>query len=84
MDTLNFSRARDKTLVTYTQNIWMLAAMCNITTVTSHVSGPNNSIADLLSRWDSNPNNIQNLAQYISNPIWLDPHLERTLLNYSI
>ena len=37
--TLNSCRARDETLATCARNIWLLAAMFNITLITSHVYG---------------------------------------------
>ena len=39
MDTLNSGRAKDETLATCVCNIWLLAAMFNITLITSHVYG---------------------------------------------
>ena len=84
MDTLNPGRARDETLATCARNIWLLAAMFNITLIASHVYGVKNGTADLLSRWGSTPNNVQKLVQLLPNPIWVHTHLDLTLLNYSI
>ena len=84
VDTLKSGRAKDETLATCARNIWLLAAMFNITLITSHVYGTKNATADLLSRWGSTSNNVQKLLQYIPNPIWVDTHLDLTLLNYSI
>ena len=39
VDTLNSGRATDETLATCAHNIWLLAAMFNITLITSHVYG---------------------------------------------
>ena len=58
--------------------------MFNITIVTSHVYGVNNTVADLLSRWHTTADNMRKLHQYIPNPVWVDTHLDLTLLNYSI
>ena len=84
VDTLNSGRARDDILATCARNIWLLTAMFNITLVTSHVYGAKNALADLLSRWGKTPDNEEKLAQFIKNPIWVDTHLDLTLLNYSI
>ena len=58
VDTLNSGRAKDETLATCASNIWLLAAMFNMTLITSHVYGIKNATADLLSRWGSTPNNL--------------------------
>ena len=84
VDTLNFGRARDDILATCARNVWLLTAMFNITLITTHVYGTKNVIADLLSRWDKTADNVNKLAQHIQKPIWVDTHLDLTLLNYSI
>ena len=84
VDALNSGKARDSTLVTCARNIWLLAALYNVTIVTSHVYGSRNTVADLLSRWHNTVNNIEKLHTFIPNPIWVDTHLDLTLLNYSI
>ena len=58
VDTLTSGRARDTVLATCARNIWLLAAMFNITIVTSHVYGVNNSVADLLSSWPNTADNM--------------------------
>ena len=55
-----------------------------ITLITSHLYGTKNATADLLLRWDTTPNNAIKLSEFIKNPIWVDTHLDFTLLNYSI
>ena len=84
VDTLNSGRAKEDTLATCAHNIWLLTAMFNITLITSHVYGVRNATADLLSRWNNTPNNGKKLSQLLTNPIWVDTHLDLTLLNYSI
>ena len=49
VDTLNSGRAKDETLAMCARNIWLLAAMFNITFITFHVYGVKNATADLLS-----------------------------------
>ena len=84
VDTLTSGRARDTVLATCARNIWLLAAMFNITIVTSHVYGVNNSVADLLSRWPNTADNMWKLHQYIPNTIWVDTHLDLTLFDHTI
>ena len=84
VDALNSGRARDTILATCVRNIWLLAALYNVTLVTSHVQGVHNTVADLLSRWHTTTNNVQKLHNFITEPIWVNVHLDLTLLNYNI
>ena len=83
VDALNTGKARDYTLATCVRNIWLLAVLYNVTIVTYHVYGSHNTVADLLSRWHNTVNNIDKLHAFIPNPIWVNTHLDLTLLNYS-
>ena len=84
VDALNSGRVRDLTLATCVRNIWLLAALYNVTIVTSHVYGIHNTVADLFFRWHGTVNNVVKLYTFIPNPIWIDTHLDLTLLNYDI
>ena len=69
---LNTGRARDQILAPCAKNIWLIAATYNIEFICSHISGPTNKIADLLSRWALTVNPVAKL------------HIDLTLLNYNI
>ena len=52
-------------MATCVRNIWLLAALYNVTIVTSHVYGSHNTVADLLSRWHNTVNNIEKLHAFM-------------------
>ena len=64
-------RTRDPVLAAYARNIHMIASYFDIDLFVIHVSGIDNTVADLLSRWDLNPYNHQLLVQHIQNPMWI-------------
>ena len=68
---LRYGKTREPILAAYGRNIRMLAACFDIELFPIHIPGIQNSVADLLSRWDATPLNIQVLQQYMSCPIWM-------------
>ena len=84
MEVLSSGRARDSIMATCARNVWLLAAMFNVNIIVSHIRGRDNSIADLLSRWHLTVHNIQELHNLVENPVWIDTHIDLTLLNHDI
>ena len=84
MDVLSSGRARDQILATCARNVWLLTATYNIALVVSHIQGANNNVADLLSRWKNTEENFKKLYQWVDSPIWVDTHMDLTLLNHEI
>ena len=64
---LTNGRTCDRTLAAIARNIKMHAAILNINLITIHILGKNNSIADLLSRWDITTNPHERLYQMLPN-----------------
>ena len=84
VEVLTTGKTRDKTLATCARNLWLIAALHNINFIFSHIPGVENSVADLLSRWDNSAHHKEKLEKLIGNPTWLNTHIELTLLNYVI
>ena len=80
VDILTYGRAKDTLMATCAHNIWLLTALYNISLLVVHIEGQNNSIADLLSRWDYSEDNIKTLHTFIPNPIWMNTHIDLILL----
>ena len=76
--------SRDAILSTYAHNIWLLSALYTITFQFSHIAGVQNTVADLLSRWTNTPQAFTALNTHISDPVWMNVHIDLTLLNYHI
>ena len=66
------------------RNIWFLTAMYNVSIDFTHISGVQNSVADLLSRWRYDTASMDKLYKIIPNPVWMNTHTDLTLLNYDI
>ena len=81
---LKTGKARDMQLATCARNIWLIAAMFNINFTFSHIPGKSNVVADLLSRWNKTSQNFEKLKELVPNYIWIDTHLDLTLLNLTI
>ena len=74
--------SRDPILSTSARNIWLLFALYNITIQFSHIAGVQNTVADLLSRWTNNNQDFKALNAHMPNPVWMNVHIDLTLLNY--
>ena len=81
---LQEGKARDPLLATIARNIWMLTSVFNIQLSVSHISGKNNAIADLLSRWWVTDNRDQKLSSLLHNWQWIPTHIDLLKLNHSI
>ena len=84
VEVLTSGRTRDETLATCARNIWLLSALYNIHFTFSHIAGVQNTIADLLSRWGNSHNDWCKLTNLCPDHIWVDSHIDLTLLNYTI
>ena len=71
-------------MATCARNIWLLAAMYNINLIVTHIRGRENCVADLLSRWFQTMDNCEKLKQFLDCPIWMNVHIDLTLLNHDI
>ena len=84
VDVLNTGKARDTTLATCARNLWLIAAMFNIDFIFSHIPGVQNSIADLLSRWNHDSEHLEKLLSLMETPEWEETHIDLTELNHVI
>ena len=83
-DVLSFGKATDAVLATCARNVWLLSAIYNITVVVSHNKGTTNVVADLLSRRRCSRENSVMIQELVDAPIWVDTHINLTLLNQDI
>ena len=81
---LQTGKARDSRLATFVRNIWLITSIFNIHLAITHIPGKNNSVADLLSRWNVTPNNETRLLAIKPIHQWVPTHLDLTLLNYDV
>ena len=84
MDILTYGRARDSLMATCACDIWLLTALYNISLMVVHIEGQKYSVADLLSRWTYTENNVETLYTFIPHPIWMNTHIDLTLLNHDL
>ena len=63
------------------RNIWLLTAMYNVSIDFTHILGVQNSVADL-SRWKYDAASMNTLYELIPDPVWMNTHIDLTLLNY--
>ena len=81
---LSTGNTRDAVLGACACNIWLLTAMYNVSIDFTHILGVQNSVADLLSRRIYDASSINTLYELIPNPVWINTHIDLTLLNYDI
>ena len=84
VEVLSLGKARDSTIATCARNIWLLAVIYNINLIVTYIRGHDNCVADLLSRWYQTADNCVKLNKLIDSPIWVNVHLDLTLLNHDI
>ena len=84
VEVLTFGKAKDAILATCAHNIWLLTAIFNVNLLVTHIKGNDNTVADLLSRWNTTPNNVKKLHQMVECPLWIDTHIDLTLFNHDI
>ena len=81
---LNTGYTRDLTLAAIARNIFMLTAQLNLNITTLHIPGKCNVIADILSRLQEGPQQLQKLAQLMPQHIWVQPPNTALILDWSI
>ena len=81
---LNTGKARDPFLGACARNVWYLAALADVTLQYIHVLGENNTVADLLSRWQYSDQNMAELKCFIENPVWLPVNIAMMDIDYTI
>ena len=84
VDELSSGRACDQTLATCARNVWLFTAIYKISLVVSHIRGTCNNEADLLSSWGNTSEDVAKLNNLVDSPIWVNTHIDPTLLNYDI
>ena len=75
---------RDTLLAAYARNIHMLASVFDIEIIVIHLPGVENTVADLLSRWDTITDNMLQLQKHIANPQWVPVHLDMLHIDWTI
>ena len=81
VEVLNSGKARDPILATCARNIWLLTAIFNIQLTVTHIPGVQNTVADLLSRWEGTDHQFAKLSSLLPNYDWMPVHLNHTHLN---
>jgi hypothetical protein len=67
------------------RNVWPLASQFDLEIQFQHIESSKNSVADLLSRWDSHNNLHAALYSLLNkNPVWARPTLKDLELNMDI
>ena len=81
---LNAHKTKDFLLSAILRNIWLITAMKNIEFLATHISGKNNTIADVLSRWYHD--NVSQAAKHIIDDsfIWCYPRQSLFNINWDI
>ena len=77
-------KPRDTVLAAYARNIHMLASVFDIEITVIHLPGIENTVADLLSRWDAIGDNMVQLKQHILQPQWVPVHLDMLHIDWTI
>ena len=78
---LSTGNTRDAVLGACARNIWLLTAM-NVSIDFTHISGVQNSVADLLSRWRYDTASMDKWYKIVPNPVLMNTQIDLTLLNY--
>ena len=84
VDVLRYGRTRDVIIATCARNAWLLTAIYNISLTVTHIDGCNNTVADLLSRWTNEQEDIDKLHTFICSPVWMNTHIDLTLLKHNL
>ena len=84
VEVINTGKARDQMLAACARNIWLLSALYNIRLIVSHITGKNNTIADLLSRWHKTSNNYEKVTALLPVHHWIPEHIDLMLFNANI
>ena len=63
-----YGKTRDQVLAAYARNITMLTSLFDLERTLIHLPGVPNTVADLISRWETTPENHEKLKQLIQKP----------------
>ena len=66
---LNSGRTNYAFLAAYARNIWLVSAQNDIDLLYKHTSRKQNSVADLLSRWQNLPSQVAELHNKLGSPV---------------
>ena len=77
-------KTRDTVLAAYARNIYMLASVFDIEITVIHLPGVENTVAYLLSRWDTIADNMVQLKKHIAKPQWVSVHLDMLHIDWTI
>ena len=64
-------KMRDPFLAACARNVWYVTAVNDIDARFSHIRGIDNTVADILSRWQGTPQQVQISYEKVNNPVWL-------------
>ena len=78
VDVLTSGKTKDSILALCARNIWLLAAIYNISIHIEHIPGKNNVVANLLSRFKFDTASWKSLQEYVPNFIWIHTHIDLT------
>ena len=81
---MKVDKTRDNILAAYARNIHMLASVFDIEISVVHLTGVANTVVDLLSRWDTKPDNCVQLKRHIANNQWVPVHLDMLRIDWNI
>jgi hypothetical protein len=82
---INLGWGHNSNMQAVARNVWLLASQFDLEIQFQHIQGSKNSIADLLSRWDSYNNPHAALYSLLNNnPEWARPMLKDLELNMDI
>ena len=77
-------KTRDPVLAAYARNIHLLASVFDIEITVIHLPGIENTVADLLSRWDTISDDMIQLQKHIAKPKWEPVHLDMLHIDWTI
>ena len=81
---LKSGKTCDPFLATCARNVWMVAAELDIDIVYTYLQGVQNTIANLLSRWQNTQEHITLLRNLVGNCVWLITDESLMNLDYEI
>ena len=84
MHVLYSGRTKDAFLATCARNIWLVSAQNDIDLPYKYIPGKQNSVADLLSRWQNLPSQVAELHNKVGGPVWLHATAKLLEINQEI
>ena len=68
---LKSGKTHDPYLAACARNVWYASAMSDIAIQYAHIRGSENGVADILSKWQGTPEQVNYLHSNVKQPIWL-------------